>query len=302
MNNLKTRWLPAMVMLALIAPAFTSGSGYAQSTSRTFTETGKTVKGQFLTYWNGHGGLAQQGFPISEEMQEVSDTNGKTYAVQYFERAVFEKHPENKAPFDVLLSLLGNFLYQQKYAGNAPNQVANTENPRKFTETGKTLGGRFRTYWEANGGLAQQGLPISNEFMEKNSLDGKTYRVQYFERAVFEYHPEQSDPKFQVLLSQLGKFRYDAKYAASAEVNVDIVDFDFKPKVLTVKVGTKVTWTQVGPTVHNTVSKQRVNGKWLWESPLMDKGEKYSYTFTAAGTYDYWCTIHPDMVAQVIVK
>ncbi len=302
MYNHKTRWLSALVMLALIAPAFTSGASYAQNDSRTFTETGKTVSGRFLQYWNANGGLAQQGYPISEEMQEKSDTDGKTYTVQYFERAVFERHTENKAPFDVLLSLLGNFLYQQKYAGNAPNQVASTENARKFNETGKTVGGKFRAYWEANGGLAQQGLPISNEFTEKNDLNGKTYKVQYFERAVFELHPENAGTKFEVLLSQLGKFRYDQKYANSAEVKVDIVDFAFNPKVITVKVGTKVTWTQVGPTIHNTVSKQRVAGKFLWESPIMEKGEKYSYIFTQAGTYDYLCTLHPEMVAQVIVK
>jgi hypothetical protein len=87
----------------------------APQTSRTFPETGKTVSGRFLEYWNANGGLAQQGFPISEEFQEKSDLDGKTYKVQYFERAVFEHHPENPAPYDVLLSQLGTFRYKQKY-------------------------------------------------------------------------------------------------------------------------------------------------------------------------------------------
>ncbi len=69
----------------------------------------------FLEYWDENGGLAQQGFPISDEMTEVSDLDGKTYTVQYFERAVFELHPENPAPHDVRLSPLGTFRYQQKY-------------------------------------------------------------------------------------------------------------------------------------------------------------------------------------------
>src|SRR5688572_5311974 len=77
--------------------------------SRFFNETGRSVRGTFLHYWQTHGGLAQQGFPISEEMAEKSDTDGKFYTVQYFERAVFEYHPENQPPNDVLLSLLGNF-------------------------------------------------------------------------------------------------------------------------------------------------------------------------------------------------
>lgn len=84
-------------------------------TSRTFKETGKTVAGRFLEYWNQNGGLAQQGFPISDEFQEKSDLDGKTYRVQYFERAVFEKHPENPRPYDVLLSQLGTFRYNLKY-------------------------------------------------------------------------------------------------------------------------------------------------------------------------------------------
>ncbi len=47
--------------------------------------------------WEG-GGLAQQGFPISVEMQETSATGREPYMVQYFERAVFEYHPENRPP------------------------------------------------------------------------------------------------------------------------------------------------------------------------------------------------------------
>ncbi len=183
----------------------------AQEPSRTFAETGKTVKGKFLSYWEKNGGLAQQGYPISEELQEKSDTDGKTYMVQYFERAVFEAHPENTAPNDVLLSLLGNFLYKEKYPNGEPNQKVSTDNAVRFSQTGKSLGGKFRVYWEKNGGLAQQGYPISDEFQEKSDLDGKTYRVQYFERAVFEYHPENAPP-YDVLLSQLGTFQHKQKY------------------------------------------------------------------------------------------
>jgi branched-chain amino acid transport system substrate-binding protein len=210
----KNRWLPvtgALMLVLSMVPG--SVNGYAQGDSRTFPETGKTVKGKFLTYWNGHGGLPQQGYPISDEMQEKSDTDGKTYTVQYFERAVFELHPENQAPYDVLLSLLGNFYYKSKYPSGAPNQKASTTNATKFNETGKTLGGKFREYWEKNGGLAQQGYPISDEFQERSDLDGKTYTVQYFERAVFELHPENQAP-FDVLLSQLGTFQYKRKYGA----------------------------------------------------------------------------------------
>jgi hypothetical protein len=212
--------LPGLLAILLAQLAGTAPSvGYTQPDSRWFPETGKTVTGRFLAYWSGNGGLAQQGFPISSEMQERSDTDGKTYTVQYFERAVFELHPENRPPYDVLLSLLGSFGYKAKYPGGAPNQHPNTgPGSRFFSETGKRAGGRFLDYWNKNAGalgaVAQQGFPISDEFQEKSDLDGKTYTVQYFERAVFELHPE-NRPPFDVLLSHLGTFRYRARYAAS---------------------------------------------------------------------------------------
>jgi hypothetical protein len=111
--TLRALGIATLMGVMLAAPSV----GSAQGGSRTFPETGKTVSGQFLDYWNTHGGLAQQGFPISNEMQEKSDLNGQTYTVQYFERAVFEKHPENQPPYDVLLSQLGTFQYKAKYAG-----------------------------------------------------------------------------------------------------------------------------------------------------------------------------------------
>lgn len=87
---------------------------------RTFPETGHKVCGKFLTYWDSHGGLAQQGYPISETFTENSPLDGKPYTVQYFERAVFELHPENQPPFDVLLSQLGTFVAKQKYTQGFP--------------------------------------------------------------------------------------------------------------------------------------------------------------------------------------
>jgi hypothetical protein len=211
MARRKAIWLAMLVALTLITASGPGRLTGAQEPSRTFAETGKTIKGKFLSYWEKNGGLAQQGYPISGEMQEKSDTDGKSYTVQYFERAVFEAHPENPAPNDVLLSLLGNFLYKQKYPNGAPNQKASMDSATKFSQTGKSLDGKFRVYWEKNGGLAQQGYPISEEFTEKSDLDGKSYTVQYFERAVFELHTE-NQPPYDVLLSQLGTFHYKLKY------------------------------------------------------------------------------------------
>ena len=213
-NHLLMRRISAFTAAALLFSVLTVTPAQTQGDNRLFPETGKTVKGLFLAYWNEHSGLAQQGYPISEEMQEKSDTDGKNYTVQYFERAVFESHPGNQAPYNVLLSLLGNFRYKQQYPVGAPGQKANPDGgSRLFPETGKHLGGIFLDYWNKNGGLAQQGFPISEEFQERSALDGKLYTVQYFERAVFEAHPE-NQPPYNVLLSQLGTFRYRDRYAS----------------------------------------------------------------------------------------
>src|SRR5205823_12298531 len=159
--------LSLVVGCALLIGLLSFGTGpprsYAQ-TPRNFPETGKSVAGRFLEYWNQNGGLAQQGYPISEEMQEQSDTDGKTYKVQYFERAVFEAHPENQRPYDVLLSLLGVSLYQQKYPNGAPGQTPNHQaNAKPRNHTGKSVGGTCLAYWNSHGALAQQGYPISDE-------------------------------------------------------------------------------------------------------------------------------------------
>jgi hypothetical protein len=71
-----------------------------------------------------------------------------------------------------------------------------------FGETGHNLGNAFREYWNTQGGLTRFGFPLTEEFMEQGE-DGKMYVVQYFERARFEWHPE-NNPPFNILLARLG--------------------------------------------------------------------------------------------------
>ncbi len=108
------------IVLGAVLQPFPHMPSFAQGGCQTFKETGKSVCGRFLEYWRDNGGLIQQGLPLSNEFTEVSDLNGKPYTVQYFERAVFEKHPENATPYDVLLSQLGTFQFQRKYSGGEP--------------------------------------------------------------------------------------------------------------------------------------------------------------------------------------
>jgi len=152
----------------------------------------------FLAFWKANGGLEILGLPVS---QAFVDDRG--LIVQYYERAIMEWHPENEAQYQVLLTLLGNDL-----AGNRPERNA-PANPcaadcSTLAATGHTLRGTFLRYWQANGGLAVFGFPLTEEFTEKNAADGKTYTVQYFERNRFEYHPENAGGRYEVLLGLLG--------------------------------------------------------------------------------------------------
>jgi hypothetical protein len=74
---------------------------------------------------------------------------------------------------------------------------------RCFTETGYCVGGRFLAYWEAHGGLALNGLPLTKEF-DQRLEDGNVYTVQYFERVRLEWHPR-NVPPYDVLLGQFGR-------------------------------------------------------------------------------------------------
>jgi plastocyanin len=85
------------------------------------------------------------------------------------------------------------------------------------------------------------------------------------------------------------------KPASSAEVKID--NFSFGPAALTVSVGTKVTWTNRDDIPHTVVSNDKV-----FKSAVLDTDEKFSYTFTKAGTYPYFCSIHPKMTGKVVVQ
>jgi plastocyanin len=87
----------------------------------------------------------------------------------------------------------------------------------------------------------------------------------------------------------------DQASAANAAVKID--NFVFGPQTITVPVGATVTWTNSDDIPHTAVSTDGV-----FKSKVMDTDEKFSYTFTKAGTYSYYCSIHPKMTGTVVVK
>ena len=165
---------------------------------RYFAETGFTVRGRFLAYWEMTGGLAINGFPLSDEFSEVLE-DGKPYTVQYFERTRLEYHPESTdAQFEVLLGQFGRRIH-----GGVDPRAMNDTSMVFFLETGHNVPYDVYGFRPANGGLTQFGYPITEVITEKLE-DGQQYQVQYFERARVEYHPE-NQPPYDVLLGQFGR-------------------------------------------------------------------------------------------------
>jgi plastocyanin len=84
---------------------------------------------------------------------------------------------------------------------------------------------------------------------------------------------------------------------AAAVAQVAIINMAFSPSTLTVAAGTTVTWVNRDGDAHSVESRD----KGFTSSPLLNTGEKYSYTFTTPGTYAYYCGVHASMTGKVVV-
>lgn len=210
------RWSRALLVALIVALAAPAALGSAVTPAAAagpsvvyLPVTGHHVADPFLSTWRGLGGLATFGYPLTEAFSDP-DTG---LTVQYFERERFEYHPENAGTeWEVLFALLGSWLTEGRAEPVfAPIQVdpppPDTRERRYFAPTGHYLAYGFKTYWETHGGLRIFGYPISEELSELNPDTGQVYTVQYFERARFEYHPENAGTPWEVLLGRLGAQR-----------------------------------------------------------------------------------------------
>jgi hypothetical protein len=161
-----------------------------------FPETGHTVRGEFLDYFNQHGGLRIFGYPITEQFS----LNGRM--VQYFQRGRLEFYPENQAPQRVQLGLLGEELGKKMPAGAALGP--NTYYQRFYTQTSHTVAYAFLNFFDSNGGVGIFGYPISDYGPE----NGKGRIVQYFQRGKMEWYPELATEQ-RVQLADLGSIHFD---------------------------------------------------------------------------------------------
>src|SRR5437764_5304514 len=139
----------------LLASGLTAATARpARAADQCFPQTGRCVPERFYAYWQQHGGLALNGYPLSDPFTEALE-DGKPYTVQYFERVRMEHHPENQPPFDVLLGQFGRRLHPADPPVSAQAGMA------YFEATGHNVIPQFMAYWQANGGLAQFGYPLS---------------------------------------------------------------------------------------------------------------------------------------------
>lgn len=81
------------------------------------------------------------------------------------------------------------------------------------------------------------------------------------------------------------------------EVEITISGNKFDPDNITIPIGTTVTWTNQDSVKHTVVADDK-----SWKSNSLAKGETFSYTFDKAGTYAYFCNIHPKMKGTIIVE
>lgn len=184
-----------------------------------FPETGYSLSGDFLGYWQRQGGLAVFGYPISEQRYERNSEG--VFLSQWFERERFESHPENAAPYHILLGRLGDEqLRRQGRDWRSFPKGQPQPGCLYFAETEHSLCEPFLSYWQSHGlefdgragfsyeeSLALFGMPLSEPAEETNS-SGFTVLTQWFERARFEYLPDNPDP-YKVLLGRLGSEVFD---------------------------------------------------------------------------------------------
>jgi heat shock protein HslJ len=208
-----------LVLLGIVAVSLAAPQRVAaQDGERCFPETGFCISGEIRAYWEQNGGLAVFGLPLGPQQEAIGE-DGQRRQTQWFERHRLEVHPENAAPYNVLLGRLGvDRLVQdgrdwQAFPQLDPNN-ADAERCAFFAETNHQVCDEFLAAFRANGlsfantpgisreeSLALFGLPISEAMTE--TIEGEEFTVQWFERARFELHPD-NQPPFNVLFGRLG--------------------------------------------------------------------------------------------------
>lgn len=197
------------------------------------------IEGRFAQFWRANGGLAVFGYPITEARAEVNKDTGNTYITQYFERQRFELHPENQAPYDVLLGRLGaEWLDRALADGFNAGDKGSADLPHYVSETGFNIGfkpnkiniegGWYYDYYSTHGlefdgksgtshaeSLALIGYPISATRLRMT--DETSFQV--FERTILRYQGPayKNDPAWRIVGDRIGVWYYKFVLNADSE-------------------------------------------------------------------------------------
>ncbi len=191
MRAVAKRWL--VVLIVMVASSAVHGRALAQTPpSQYFPLTGHTVRGEFLDFFNAHGGLEMFGYPITEEFTE----NGRQ--VQYFQRMRLDLYPENAESLRVRPGPIGELLGR----GDPPLSSSDIPAPgdpnhHYFAETGHAVSYAFLNFFNQHGGVEFFGWPITEYKWENGRI------VQYFQCARLEWYPDMP-PDQRVRLGNLG--------------------------------------------------------------------------------------------------
>jgi plastocyanin len=99
------------------------------------------------------------------------------------------------------------------------------------------------------------------------------------------------------LLGLLAGAAVMAAPAGAEDIAAKIENFTFAPQRLTVKAGATVTWTNEDDIPHTVASTTKA-----FKSKVLDTDDKFSFTFTTAGVYEYFCSLHPHMTGTIVVE
>lgn len=97
--------------------------------------------------------------------------------------------------------------------------------------------------------------------------------------------------------ASFGRAKIHAQSRESTVQEIKIDNFSFSPQRVTVTVGTTVVWTNNDDIPHTVVGTHQE-----FRSKGLDTGHTFSFTFTKAGTFDYFCSVHPMMTGKIIVQ
>jgi plastocyanin len=99
------------------------------------------------------------------------------------------------------------------------------------------------------------------------------------------------------LLGLLAGVAVMAAPAGAEDTQVMIDNFTFTPQRVTVKAGTTITWINHDDIPHAVASSTKA-----FKSKVLDTDDKFSFTFTTAGSYEYFCSLHPHMTGMIFVE